>query len=61
MSEGIEGSFAAVGSLSRISHTAEREGGNAPVEKCIVDGGTARGYFIENCVRYKSSGFRVIG
>jgi len=49
MREGVEGGFASVSTLTRVSHSAEGKGGDGAVVKGVVDGSTARGNLVEDC------------
>jgi hypothetical protein len=50
MREGVKGGFASVCALTRVSDAAEGESGDGAVVVGVVDGGTARGDFVENYV-----------
>jgi hypothetical protein len=50
MREGVEGGFASVCALPRVSNSAKGESGDRAVVVRVVDGGTAGGDFVKDYV-----------
>jgi hypothetical protein len=50
MREGVEGGFTSVSTLTGVTDAAKSESRDRSMVVGIVDGGTTRGDFVEDCV-----------